>query len=894
MTLAAGTKLGPYEIVAPLGAGGMGEVYRARDPRLARDVAIKVLPASISEDPDRLRRFEQEAKAAGMLNHPNITAVYDFGSHDGAPYVVQELLEGETLRMALAGGKLPQRRAVENAIEIAHGLAAAHEKGIVHRDLKPENIFVTSDGRVKILDFGLAKLTQTEVAGGATNVATVTPGTEPGVVLGTLGYMSPEQVRGRPADHRSDIFALGAILYEMLSGKRAFHGDSAADTMSAILKEDPPELSVTGQALSPGLDRILRHCLEKNPERRLRSAHDLAFELESFSTSSGVTAAPLKSRGDGRRLRAALAAVALLAVAAAYFAGRRGAFSAGTSKSSATTTYGRLTNLGGSESGPSLSPDGKELAFERQISGRSEIWVQRAGGRKPTSLTADCDKDSYAPAFSTDGNLIAYGSGCGGGGLFLMGATGENVRRLTNQGNDPAWTPDGKSLVYTTEIGWSPYGRSITSELWTVNVSTGATKRLFAGDAVQANVSPHGLRVAYWGLPYHGSQRDIWTVPLGGLAAGEKPVAVTSDPAIDWNPVWSPDGKFLWFLSNRNGSMNLWRVPIDEPTGKTLGPPEPQTLPAADVSGFSLSRDGKRLAYVVVDQTFSIVRAGFDRAAGRLSGAPVEALQTSQRISNPSLSPDGQWIVFDTLGGPQEDLFLMHPDGTGLRQLTDDAPRDRLPSFSPDGQRLVFMSDRSGQWELWDDSPGRQRPVAAVAIEGVRLHAALVPRRQDHCREHGRGRHASRARRKGDRPHDDEGPAAARQPLGPGSQLDAGRPPPHGPDARRLHLRAARRLFDLFGKIGAGPDRAESERNRRRHPLRFRGRLHAHDRRGWHLRIAAYRVDREASPAEPANGHLHGGHGRAARRRAIPAPAAQQRGHLAGRSALNRPRRSRS
>jgi len=684
----------------------MGEVYRARDPRLARDGAIKVLPASISEDPDRLRRFEQEARAAGMLNHPNITAVYDFGFHDGAPYVVQELLEGETLRTALAGGKLPQRRAVENAIEIARGLAAAHDKGIVHRDLKPENVFVTSDGRVKILDFGLAKLTQSEADGGATNVPTMTRGTEPGVVLGTLGYMSPEQVRGKPADQRSDIFALGAMLYEMLSGKRAFHGDSAADTMSAILKEDPPDLSVTGQAIAPGLDRILRHCLEKNPERRLRSAHDLAFELESFSTTSGMTAAPIASRGDVRWGRGALAAAALLAVAAAsFFAGRRGPSSAAASKSTAITTYSRLTNLGGNQSGPSLSPDGKELSFERQISGKTEIWVQRAGGRKPTSLTADCEKDSYAPAFSPDGNLIAYGSGCGGGGIFLMGATGENARKLTSAGNNPAWTPDGKSLLYTTEIGWTPYGRSITSELWTVDVSTGATKRLFAGDAVQASVSPHGLRVAYWGLPYHGSQRDIWTVPLAGLTAGEKPVAVTNDAAIDWNPVWSPDGKFLWFLSNRNGSMNLWRVPIEERTGRTLGAPEPRTLPAADVGGFSLSGDGTKLAYVVVDQTGSVVRTGFDRATARLSAAPVETVQTSQRISNPVLSPDGQWIAFDTLGSAREDLFLMHPDGSGIRQLTDDASRDRLPSFSPDGQRIVFMSDRSGQWDLWTIRP---------------------------------------------------------------------------------------------------------------------------------------------------------------------------------------------
>src|SRR5450830_483421 len=249
MAISSGTRLGPYEILAPLGAGGMGEVYRAKDPRLGRDVAIKVLPASFSSDPDRLRRFEHEAQAAGALNHPNITAVYDIGQHDGAPYVVQELLEGETLRSALSGGRLAPRRAIDYALQTAHGLAAAHEKGIVHRDLKPENVFVTKDGRIKILDFGLAKLTQSEAPAFATNLPTATAGTEPGVVLGTLGYMAPEQVKGRPADARSDIFAFGAILYEMLSGRRAFHADSAAETMSAILKEDPPDLSVTNQSI---------------------------------------------------------------------------------------------------------------------------------------------------------------------------------------------------------------------------------------------------------------------------------------------------------------------------------------------------------------------------------------------------------------------------------------------------------------------------------------------------------------------------------------------------------------------------------------------------------------------------------------------------------------------
>ena len=281
MTLSAGARLGPYEIVSPIGAGGIGEVYRARDPRLNREVAIKVLPASFSDDADRLRRFEQEAQAAGALNHPNIMVVYDIGSHEGAPYVVGELLEGETLRMVLAGGELPPRLAADYALQLAQGLAAAHDKGIVHRDLKPENLFVTKDRRLKILDFGLAKFVAPESLSGPVTEAPTTPGTEPGVVMGTLDYMAPEQTRGRPADVRSDIFAFGAILYEMLSGQRAFRRDSAADTISAILKEDLPGFAAARQDIPPGLDRIVRHCLEKKPEHRFQSAHDLAFDLSS-------------------------------------------------------------------------------------------------------------------------------------------------------------------------------------------------------------------------------------------------------------------------------------------------------------------------------------------------------------------------------------------------------------------------------------------------------------------------------------------------------------------------------------------------------------------------------------------------------------------------------------
>ena len=327
MALSAGTRLGPYEVLAPLGAGGMGEVYRARDTRLGREVAVKVLPAAFSADPDRLRRFEQEARAASALNHPNILTIYDVGTHDSAPYVVSEFLDGETLRERLAGATLPARKAMDYGIQIAEGLAAAHEKGIVHRDLKPENLFVTKDGRVKILDFGLAKLTQPEVASGAlTEVPTATAGTEPGVVMGTVGYMSPEQVRGQRADPRSDIFAFGAILYEMLTGRRAFRGDSAIETMNAILKDEPPEISASRPGLSPALDRVVRRCLEKSPEERFQSARDLAFALQE--TVSGTAAAPPATALPASRSRSilwftslGLSLVALLVVLIATNAG---------------------------------------------------------------------------------------------------------------------------------------------------------------------------------------------------------------------------------------------------------------------------------------------------------------------------------------------------------------------------------------------------------------------------------------------------------------------------------------------------------------------------------------------------------------------------------------------
>jgi eukaryotic-like serine/threonine-protein kinase len=286
MAITTRTRFGPYEIVAPLGAGGMGEVYRARDTRLERDVAVKVLPPHLGDDAVALARFEREAKAVAALSHPNILGIFDVGREGSTAYVVTELLEGETLRERLAAGALPPRKAAEYAAQMARGLAAAHEKGIVHRDLKPENVFVTGDGRVKILDFGLAKEEQPPANLGPTETPTRLAATDPGVVLGTVAYMAPEQVRGQPLDHRADLFAFGATLYEMLTGRRAFQRETAAETMTAILKEDPPELAAVDPKIPPGLARIVQHCLEKRPEERFQSARDLAFDLEAIAGGS--------------------------------------------------------------------------------------------------------------------------------------------------------------------------------------------------------------------------------------------------------------------------------------------------------------------------------------------------------------------------------------------------------------------------------------------------------------------------------------------------------------------------------------------------------------------------------------------------------------------------------
>src|SRR6202521_1467571 len=404
MALSSGTKLGPYEIQAPLGAGGMGEVYRARDTRLGRDVAIKVLPEALANDADRLRRFEQEARTIAALNHPNILGIHDIGAHDGAPFLVSECLEGQTLREKLKSGPLPMRLAIEYALGIAQGLAAAHEKGIVHRDLKPENVYVIRDGRVKVLDFGLAKLVSPEESH-ETEVTLTSPATLPGMVMGTVGYMSPEQVRGAPTDARSDIFSFGAVLYEMLTGKRAFKRDTSAETMTAILREEPPEVNSTGWQGPLGLQRILGRCLEKNVERRFQSASDLAFAIESLSGTSSSTAAasatsataivePPKAR---RVWLIGAAALGLLAMGAAVWTLARW------SSAKPQPKFTRVTYQQGYPSNARFAKDGQTIVYSAQWN-TDPIQVYSVRMEFPQSTKVDLPSAALL-ALSASGDL---------------------------------------------------------------------------------------------------------------------------------------------------------------------------------------------------------------------------------------------------------------------------------------------------------------------------------------------------------------------------------------------------------------------------------------------------------------------------------------------------------
>jgi Tol biopolymer transport system component len=692
VSLTPGTRLGPYQIVASIGAGGMGEVYRARDTRLDRDVAVKVLTSSLARDPDALARFEREALTVAKLSHPNILSIYEFGRDQDTAYVVTELIEGETLRAKLAAGALSPRRAVAYGQQIARGIAAAHARGIVHRDLKPENVMIARDDQVKLLDFGLAKPVAPR-SGDETRA--LSANTSAGTVLGTFGYMAPEQVRGLDVDHRADIFSFGSVLYEMLSGERAFKGETVADTMTAILTKDPPDFDVAKLAIPPALERIVRRCLEKPPDLRFQSADDLAFALETVSTASGPAAAQAFTAPVPRRVRASWLPWGIAAVATAAAIVVRLMHPAAANEP--PWHFSQLTDAAGEETSPTIAPDGTTVAYAMQRNGRWGIYAQRVGGRNATPIVADPEHDYAGPAYSPDGQSIAFHESDSDGGIFIAGATGESMRRLTEHGFNPAWSPDGKSIAFATEEVNEPAARQTTSHLFVVDASSGTPREITpdSEDAIQPAWSPDGERIAFWSNT--DGQRDIFTIP----AAGGSRLAVTNDAALDWSPEWSPDGRSLFFSSDRGGSMNLWRIAIDERTGATTGQPQPITNGVqASASLARFSKTGARMAFRSRVKAINPVKIPFDPDKAT-TGVPV-ALDGSNNIRVPSdVSPDGTELALFSITELQEDLFISSTDGSRMRRLTDDPPRDRAPMFTRDGKSIVFYSNRDGNWAGW-------------------------------------------------------------------------------------------------------------------------------------------------------------------------------------------------
>ncbi|MEX0881074.1 MAG: protein kinase [Thermoanaerobaculia bacterium] len=709
-----GLRLGPYEITAKLGAGGMGEVYRATDSKLKRAVAIKVLPAAFVSDPERLARFEREAHLLAQLQHPNIASIYGLEESGGTSALVMELVDGDDLSALIARGPLPVAEAMAIARQIAEALEAAHEHGIVHRDLKPANIKVRADGLVKVLDFGLAKAM--DPAAGALSAAELANsptatfgGTRDGVILGTAAYMSPEQARGAAIDKRADIWAFGVVLYEMLTGERLFSEGSVVDTLSAVMRQ-PIDLAQLPSSTPRRLRELVRRCLDRDLKHRLRDIGEarVAIQDELAGPEAATDALPLAgARHDVHRTRRwTLALAALVVVAALLWLSRAiGDRTAKASGGPRAVSFIQVTDLPGVETSPTLSPDGKSLVFAGTVEGGTGLFLLRIGDRKPVRLADDSPATSEEPAFSPDGERIAFRSDREGGGIFLMTASGESVTRLTDFGFSPSWSPDGGEIVVSAGSFRMPQSLFIQARgLSVVNVKSGQRRDLTVSlQAMQPSWSPGGARIAYWGVRA-GGQRDLWTIAADGSDAASGGVPVTEDEALDWSPTWSPDGKYLYFSSDRGGTMNLWRVAIDEGTGRREGEPEPVTTPSTWSGRFSFSSDGTRLAFATLDYRSVLFRAAFDARREALTGPPEPIVRSSRLMGGLDLSPSGEWVLYSEVG-VWEDLFVARTDGTQYRRLTDDAFRDRGPRWSPDGTRIAFRSDRSGDYEIWTIRP---------------------------------------------------------------------------------------------------------------------------------------------------------------------------------------------
>ncbi|HEX8255028.1 MAG TPA: hypothetical protein VF846_17940, partial [Thermoanaerobaculia bacterium] len=478
-----------------------------------------------------------------------------------------------------------------------------------------------------------------------------------------------------------------------------FRSSSAADTMSAILREEPRELSAINPNVAPGLERVIRHCLEKSADQRFQSARDLAFQLEMLSSGSGTLPTVEVPILSGRSKLAIVVASALLVagLAGGWMLGSRA-----TAGNAQQIRFSQLTYSDEVELAPSLAPDGETFVFTRGSGAASDIYLQRVNGRNAINLTKRCRAADTQAAFSPDGSQIAYRSECDGGGIFVMGATGESARRVASDCFNPAWSPDGKQLVCATEgVGYTPTSRGSTSALWLIDVQNGSRRKILERDGVQPSWSPGGQRIAYWGIVGESAQRDLWTIDPHAKDPQSTIVRVTDDLAVDWNPLWAADGQHLYFGSDRGGAMNLWRVAVDQESGKVKGEPEAITTPARFAGHFSTSGDGKRIAFASIDQTEAMKAMTFDAASGVTVGEPRTVVAGSFLVFSSHVSPDGRYVAVTNRGG-QEDLFVIEIATGDVRQLTNDVAHDRGASWSPDGKKIYFYSQRDGdRYEVW-------------------------------------------------------------------------------------------------------------------------------------------------------------------------------------------------
>ena len=747
MGLSSGKKLGPYEIQSLLGAGGMGEVYRARDTRLGRDVAIKVLPEALANDVDRLRRFEQEARTIAALNHPNILGIHDIGAHDGAPFLVSEFLEGQTLREKLESGPLPVRRATEYALGIAQGLAAAHEKGIVHRDLKPENVFVTRDGRVKVLDFGLAKLVRPQES--HETVATRTsPATLPGMVMGTVGYMSPEQVRGEPSDARADIFSFGALLYEMLTGRRAFKRKTSAETMTAILREEPPELNDSGWQGPAALQRILVRCLEKNVERRFQSASDLAFAIDSLSGTPTAKSVP---QPKSRRAWLPWGIVVALLVGVAVWETVRPTAAPANPLEKAHFT--RVTDFESVEA--AISPDGRFVAFISDHDGPFDVWLSQVGTGRLVNLTQGNAGPLPGPlrsvGFSGDGSEIWLGGGDVGMRLRLLPLTGGAPRNfLGEEAANLAWSPDGERIVYHTfgkgdpvfvadrtganarrifgdQPGihnhfptWSPDGRWIyfvhgtpatkEMDLWRIDPDGRHAERLTQHNTDVAYPAPVGNRtVFYVARDGDGSGPWLWAFDLKRKDSRRASFGLEEYTSVEA----SADGRKL-VATISNPVAGLWSVPILN-----------RLAEEHDVKPFSVPTVWALAPRFAGASLFYLSSLGTGDGLWRLRDGQVTEIWKSADgalLETPAVSRDGGRVAIVLRRNGKRQLHVLSADGAELQPIAEGIDVQGTSCWSPDGKWIVSGgsgANGSGLFKIPLDGGPAVRVVAGPALNPV-------------------------------------------------------------------------------------------------------------------------------------------------------------------------------